>query len=95
MITAITLLNVEHDHINEVAKILADMDGVSEVYSVSGRYDLVAILKAQTHDEVADIATEHMLMVKGIQKTETMVAFRVCSPYAMDHMFSIGMVEPK
>jgi DNA-binding Lrp family transcriptional regulator len=76
MVTAIVLTNVERHQVNEVAEALAQMEGVSEVYSVGGRYDLVAIIRARTNDELAELVTNHMLKVDGIQRTETLVAFR-------------------
>jgi DNA-binding Lrp family transcriptional regulator len=93
MVTAIVLSDVERDKINEVAEELAGIQGISEVYSVSGRYDLAAIIRVKTNEELADLVTKHMLKVDGIQNTETMVAFRVYSRHDLDGMFSIGFEE--
>ena len=93
MVTAIILSDVERGKINEVAEELADMQGISEVYSVSGRYDLAAIIRVKTNEELADLVTKHMLKVDGIQNTETMIAFRVYSRYDLGRMFSIGFEE--
>ncbi|MFC1712938.1 Lrp/AsnC family transcriptional regulator [Candidatus Poribacteria bacterium] len=93
MVTAIVLSDVERDKINEVAEELADIQGISEVYSVSGRYDLAAIIRVKTNEELADLITKHMLKVDGIRNTETMVAFRVYSRHDLERMFSIGFEE--
>jgi DNA-binding Lrp family transcriptional regulator len=91
MVTAITMLNVERDKINAVAEQLVEIDGVSEVYSVGGRYDLVIIIRVKHNDDLADVVTEHIRKIDGIQKTETMLAFRAYSRHDLDEMFSIGM----
>jgi DNA-binding Lrp family transcriptional regulator len=91
MITAIVLLNVERDKVNEVAEKLAGIEGVTEVYSVAGRYDLTVIIRVKDNDRLADIVTHHMLKVKGILQSETLVAFRVYSHHDLESMFSIGM----
>ena len=90
MLTAIALLNVERRRVNEVAAKLAELEGVSEVYSVGGRFDLVAIIRAKTSEELAEIATSHMLKVEGITGTETMIAFRAFSRHDLESVFSIG-----
>ena len=93
MVTAITFLNVERGKINEVAEGLVELEGVSEVYSVGGRYDLIAIIRVKHNDDLADVVTEHIRQIEGIQKTETMLAFRAFSRHALEEMFSIGMEE--
>lgn len=90
MVNAIVLLNVERDKVNEVAEKLAEMQGVSEVYSVAGRYDLVAIIRVRSNEALADTVTNHMRNLKGILKTETMLAFRAYSRHDLERVFSIG-----
>jgi DNA-binding Lrp family transcriptional regulator len=90
MISAVVLLSVEHDWINEVAQALAEMDGVGEVYSVAGRYDLVAVLRVRSNDELAELVTAKMLKVPHIQHAETLIAFRVFSRRDVDAGFSLG-----
>lgn len=90
MVSAVVLLSVEHDWINEVAQTLAAMDGVGEVYSVAGRYDLVAVVRVKTNDEVAQLITAKMLKVPHIQHAETLIAFRVFSRKDVDAGFSLG-----
>lgn len=91
MVTAITLLNVERDKINVVAEQLVEIEGVSEVYSVGGRYDLIVIIRVKHNDDLATVVTEHIRKIEGIQKTETMLAFRAYSRHDLEAMFSIGM----
>ena len=91
MVTAITVLNVERGKINEVAEQLVEIDGVSEVYSVGGRYDLIAIIRVKHNEDLANVVTEHIRKIDGIQKTETMLAFRAYSRHDLEEMFSIGM----
>lgn len=89
MITALILINAERTRIKDVAEQLADTDGISEVYSVSGRYDLVAMIRVKTSDELADLVTERLAEVDGISHTETMMAFRVYSRHDLEAMFSV------
>jgi len=91
MVTALVLLNVERNKINDVAQQLSEMDGVSEVFSVGGRIDLVAIIRARDNDQLAEIVTEHLLKVDGITSSETLIAFKVHSRHDLERMFSIGM----
>ena len=90
MVSAVVLLSVEHDWINEVARSLADMDGVGDVYSVAGRFDLVAVLRVKTNDELADLVTARMLKVPHITHGETLISFRVFSRRDVDAAFSLG-----
>ncbi len=91
MVTALVLLNVSRDKVNAVAESLADMEGISEVYSIAGRYDLAVIIRAKDNDQMAEIVTNHMLKVDGILKSETLIAFRVHSRHDLESMFSIGL----
>lgn len=90
MVTAIVLLTVERNRINEVANRLADMEGITEVYSVAGEYDLAAIIRVKENEQLADLVTNRMLKVEGIIKSETLIAFRVYSRHDLESMFSIG-----
>lgn len=90
MITAIVLMEVEPPFILDTAQSLADLDHVSEVYSVTGEFDLVAIVRVRQHDELADVVTGEIAKVDGIVRTETLVAFRAYSRHDLDAMFSVG-----
>jgi DNA-binding Lrp family transcriptional regulator len=91
MVNAVVLLKVRNDRINEVAEGLVELDGVSEVYSVAGQYDLVAILRAAGDDRIAALVTEQMLKIEGVTSSETLIAFRAYSKHDLERMFSIGM----
>jgi DNA-binding Lrp family transcriptional regulator len=90
MVTAIILLHVENAHINDVAEALADMSQVSEVYSVGGTVDLVAMVRVAANEDLADLVTRHMVQLEGIIDTETMLAFRTYSRHDLERIFSIG-----
>ena len=91
MVSAIVLLTVERDKINSVADAIADMEGVSEVYSIAGRYDLAAIIRVKTNDDLAKVVTEGIRKIGGITSSETLIAFRVYSRHDLERMFSIGL----
>ena len=89
MITALILINAERTKIKQVAETLADMESISEVYSVTGEYDLVAMVRVKNSDNLADLVTDDLADVDGIEHTETMVAFRVYSRHDLEAMFSL------
>ena len=91
MTNAIVLLRVSKDRINEVAETIVDLDGVSEVYSLAGQYDLAAVIRAKGDSQVATLVTEQILKAEGILSSETLIAFRTYSRYDLEHIFSIGM----
>jgi Transcriptional regulators len=91
MVNAIVLLRVERNRINEVAQALVEVDGVSEVYSVAGQFDLVAILRTKDDDRLAELVTNHLLKIEGIISSETLIAFRVLSKHDLERLFSVGM----
>jgi DNA-binding Lrp family transcriptional regulator len=93
MVTALVLLNVERDKINAVAEQLTAIQGVTEVYSVAGRYDLAVVIRVQENDRLAEVVTEHIRKAEGIEKSETLIAFRVYSRYDLDMAFSLGMEQ--
>lgn len=94
MVNAVILLMVEKSKVNEVASKLVELSGISEVYSVAGHYDLVAIVRVRENDQIAEAVTNHMLQIDGIQRSETLIAFRAFSRYDLEAMFSVGMEEP-
>ena len=91
MVTAIVLLKVAREKINPVAEQLADIEGVTEVHSVAGRYDLVVIIRVKDNERLAELVTEHIRKVNGIEQSETLIAFRVYSKHDLERIFSIGM----
>ena len=90
MVTAVVLVDVEHGHVNEVAEQIVDLPGVTEVYSVGGRYDLVAIIRVSTNDEMAALVTSNMMQIDDISNTETLIAFRAYSEHDLEDIFSVG-----
>ena len=93
MVTAIVLVKVRRDAVNETAEALTELEGVAEVYSVAGGWDLVAIIRTATNDRLAEIITSHMLKLESIVKTTTLIAFRAYSKYDLERMFSLGLEE--
>jgi DNA-binding Lrp family transcriptional regulator len=91
MVTAIVLLNCARARVAEVADKLASMEGISEVYSVAGRFDLVAMVRVKTNEDLADVVTAGMQKIPGIESTETLIAFRAYSRLDLEGVFSIGL----
>ena len=89
--TALVLLKVKRDQVHAVAEELVDLDGITEVYSVSGRFDLVIVVRVEDNDSMEKLVTEQIRCVEGIIKSETLIAFRVYSRYDLERMFAIGM----
>ena len=89
MVTFIILLNVKSNRITDIAEQLADMREISEVYSVTGLYDLVVIVRSKTNDDVAELVNNQIGMIEGIEKTDTMLAFKTFSKHDLESMFSI------
>jgi DNA-binding Lrp family transcriptional regulator len=90
MVTAIVLINTKHGHINSVAEALVEMGGVSEVYSVGGRFDLVAVIRVSSNEKMADVVTSRLLQLPNIEKTETLIAFKAFSQHDLERMFALG-----
>lgn len=91
MVNAIILMTCERDSISTVGEALAGMDEIAEVYSVAGKFDLVAIVRVAHHDDLATLVTQNMKSVTGITSTETLFAFKAYSRHDLDSLFSIGM----
>jgi DNA-binding Lrp family transcriptional regulator len=91
VITAIVMVKVEVDKIPEVAEALADIPGVSEVYSVTGEVDLIAMVRVREHDELADVIAGQLNKVPGVLSTETHIAFRTYSRHDLEAAFSLGL----
>ncbi|WP_110635513.1 Lrp/AsnC family transcriptional regulator [Salinicola salarius] len=91
MQNAVILINVEKGRIRGVAEQLADLEGISEVYSTCGRYDLIAIARTRDFESLATLVTERLMGVEGIRDTETLNAMQVHSRHDLDAMFSVGL----
>ena len=91
MITAIVFLKAEVARIPEVAEAIAGLDGVSEVYSVTGQIDLIAMVRVRDHDDVASVVADRLNKVAGVRETETHIAFRSYSSHDLETAFSLGL----
>jgi DNA-binding Lrp family transcriptional regulator len=89
MVAAVVLIRAQRDHIPTAAQALADIEGVAEVYSVSGEWDLVAIVRVAEWERIATVVTEHLAKVQGIERTQTLVAFRVYSQRDVESAFDM------
>ncbi|NYJ07641.1 Lrp/AsnC family transcriptional regulator [Petropleomorpha daqingensis] len=90
MITAIVMIDAATDSIGEVAQAVADLDGVSEVYSVAGDTDLIAIVRVREFEQVAQVIAGRINKVPGVIDTDTHIAFRAYSKHDLEAAFSIG-----
>jgi len=90
VITAIVLVKAEVHRIPEVAEALAELDGVSEVYSVTGNVDLIAIVRVREHEQFAEVIADRLNKVDGVTSTETHIAFRTYSRHDLESAFAIG-----
>ncbi|MGE4006619.1 Lrp/AsnC family transcriptional regulator [Pseudonocardia sp.] len=91
MITAIVMVHTAADRIPETAQAIADLDGVSEVYSCAGDVDLIAVVKVTAHEELADVIAGRLSKVAGVVRTDTHLAFRTNSSTENDANFTAGM----
>jgi len=90
MVTAFILLNIERERIAAASQEILAIPAIAEVYSVAGPYDVVAIARVKENDELAKLATEDLIAIKGIVKSTTLIAFRQYSRFDLERMFNIG-----
>ena len=90
---AVVLIQCHIDAIPEAAQAIAEIGGVSEVYSVAGEFDLIAIVRVADHDDLAAVIPDGISRVEGVERTETLIAFQVYSKHDLERMFSIGFDE--
>ncbi len=90
MITAIVLIHAEVDRIPETAQALADLAGVTEVYSCAGDVDLIAVVRVRDHEQIAEVVTGHVNKTPGVLRTTTHIAFKSYSRAEVEAGFSIG-----
>jgi DNA-binding Lrp family transcriptional regulator len=89
MVTAVILINVEPARTASVAESLSDMSGISEVYSVAGNYDLIAVGRVKENEALADLVAKRIPGVDGVTSTETLIAFRTYSRHDLNRLFSL------
>jgi DNA-binding Lrp family transcriptional regulator len=92
-VTAVVLIKSRTTTINELAEALVEIEGVSEVFSVAGRYDLVAIVRVERNEDLADVVSQRMHAVAGIVESETLIAFRAYGRADIDAGFALGIQE--
>jgi len=90
MVNAVVLIEAEADKITTLAEEMVEIDGIPEVFSVAGRYDLVAIIRVATNQDVADVVSSRIRHLDGVAKTETLIAFRVYSKADIEGIFAPG-----
>jgi DNA-binding Lrp family transcriptional regulator len=93
MVEGILLVNAVRGQVNTVAEALIEVPGITRVYSVGGRFDLVAQIRVRTNEELAEIVTRRLASLETIEKTETLVAFEVYSRKDVEAAFSLGMEQ--
>ncbi|MCW2841577.1 MAG: AsnC family transcriptional regulator [Aeromicrobium sp.] len=91
MITAIVFIQADVAKLSEIAEHIAAIDGVSEVYSVTGELDLVAMVRVRQIDDVAAVVADQVNKVDGIVSTQTQIAYRAYSQHDLEDAFSIGL----
>lgn len=89
MVAAVVMIRAQREHIPSAAQAIADIEGVAEVYSVSGEWDLVAIVRVPEWEQIATVVTERFASVQGIDRTQTLVAFRVYSQRDVESAFDM------
>ncbi|HEU4563947.1 MAG TPA: Lrp/AsnC ligand binding domain-containing protein [Gemmatimonadaceae bacterium] len=91
MITTIVLIRCHPAATPQAAMKLAGIAGVTEVYSVSGEWDLVAIVRVPEYEQIARVVTEEFPRVPGIERTQTLTAFRAYSRQDLEQAWDIGV----
>jgi DNA-binding Lrp family transcriptional regulator len=90
MIHAFVLIKAEREAMHSLGGKLADVEGVTEAYSITGEWDFVAVIRLREAEELAELVTGRLSRIRGIKETHTMVAFEVFSQHDLEAMFSIG-----
>ena len=91
MITAIVFVKADIARIPEVAEAIAALDGVSEVYSVTGQIDLIVMVRVRQNEEVAEVLGDRLTKIPGVVSTETHIAFRAYSRHDLESAFALGL----
>lgn len=91
MVTAFILINVERPRLKTIADDLLGIEGIAEVYSVAGPFDMVAIARVREHEQLNDLVTEHIAALEGIQNTETLIAFKTFAKKDLGMLWDIGV----
>ena len=95
MLTAVILVKASREELGHLGPKLADVAGVAEVYTVTGDWDFIAIVRVREHDDLAKVVTQHLTRLEGIERTQTMVAFQQFSAHDLEAMFGLGLEDKK
>ncbi len=95
MLTAVILVKCTREALTTLGPQLAGVEGVAEVYTVTGEWDFVAMVRVREHDQLADVVTQRLTTLDGIERTQTMVAFQQFSAHDLEAMFGLGMEDKK
>ena len=93
MLTAFLLVKSTRGALTRLGPELADVQGVAEVYTVTGDWDFVAIVRVREHDHLANVVTHELTRLEGIERTQTMVAFQQFSAHDLEAMFGLGLED--
>ncbi len=95
MLTAFILIKSTREGLGHLGAELADVDGVAEVYTVTGEWDFIAIARVREHEQLAEVVTKHLTKLRDIERTQTMVAFQQFSAHDLEAMFGLGLEDKK
>jgi DNA-binding Lrp family transcriptional regulator len=95
VLTAVILIRATREGLGSLGPNLADVEGVAEVYTVTGEWDFVAIARVRRHEDLAQVVTRKLALLDGIERTNTMVAFQQFSAHDLEAMFGLGLEREK
>jgi DNA-binding Lrp family transcriptional regulator len=95
MFTAFVMIQAERRRMQDVARRVAEIPGVEEVYSITGEWDIIAVLRLKDYSDLAEIVTGKMVEVPGIVRTNTHLAFRAFPQSLLERSFSVGLEEER
>jgi len=93
MLTAFILVKSSREALTSLGPQLADVDGIAEVYTVTGEWDFIAIVRVREQEQLADVVTQRLTRLEGVERTQTMVAFQQFSAHDLEAMFGLGMED--
>jgi DNA-binding Lrp family transcriptional regulator len=93
VLTAVILVKSTREALTNLGPKLADIEGVAEVYTVTGEWDFVAMVRVREHDDLAQVVTQRLTKLAGIERTQTMVAFQQFSAHDLEAMFGLGLED--
>jgi DNA-binding Lrp family transcriptional regulator len=91
VLTAVVLVKATRGGLASLGPRLADLEGVAEVYTVTGEWDFVAIVRVREHEQLAEVVTRHLTGLEGVDRTNSMVAFQQFSAHDLEAMFGLGI----